>query len=1575
MNVNIPDDIRDILNRSLVTSNSLKLPEQLERATYLRVAKVIENLGGQWNRTAEAHVFAFDPRERFGLAIKNGVAVDYQKKLQQFYTPRSVAERLVCTVADVRKGERVLEPSAGRGIIAQAAVFCREARVQCIELDPINVEYLLSLGQRCLQADFLQVQVEELCPHGPDFDFVLMNPPFSKFQDCAHIRHAWNFLKPGGLLVAICIHNPLETHFANPDRFTTPRAAILEQFAEFAADASIDTLEEGTFQDTDVVTFILTMRKPLPLADSEALDTIEELCLSGPDPETARGDKQALIGDDLHLVMASANNAGDVGKQQYFTPLGLSQVLAQLLCRTRRVAVDLQMGGGALLAGTKAPELVGCDIDSRFARKPDHAAGEWSCTHGDLTLLYPLLVETEWRADLFVLNPPFSLRWHTDRLRPLRESKVDAVRECFKAGRDTVDSTLATLMIALDRSTKRGEGYLICNESTAIKLFGNPEQASSAKLEGGALRRHIWLWVSLPAGTFPEAPGLKPCVLYFAADHRDGPTHADCPSSDPAMLQAVLKTYSTMRYLYRKGDANYSGEQLDLGTLQKWKVVKREYAQRQDATATPDYNMMLRPDGTISVWLTPFQQCSTRIPKADAQALYDMQGKTPMGLVVSKETRDALQRAVRSPYWRVQTALTAAVDEAVGAYNADRASFYPLTRIQRLAFLDESDTIVCEKDFPAGGFLRGERYHIDCSSEKVERSAEKINLFGDEEFVTYSGQELLVKITNDDCAAMEFGYVASEDKRPENRFSLHDLIEYFQIPEVQDIAQVHPEAYQENRRLIQCVERMVRGEKDNGGTGPLPDATVDTTKDEPRQKLVGRIQLPSICPAKNQQDFRYEGYQLDDLARAAIVDGCILAWEPGLGKTIAIFTYPIIKGAKITLIVAPGSLHQQIIDEGMNRFGVKVRPLHDQDGFYQDALLQKYWRFLVTGRENEICPDGPEFWITSYTALGYNRGDEWSPKEDDHGDPIVTKKLQKDRLAAGLTAEFIYGIGEENDHGIRCVHRPTLATLLQPLVDCAMVDEAVRMKADDSYISLGVRRLRPRFRGALTGTPIKNRLDDIFWLAQWAAGGHEQACSRWPYANSNAAREEFADQHMIIERNHTREANAAAKGAARKIEKRTAMLCNVQRLWKLLCNVVLRRRKSNIGRAIVPKVVKPVRVMAGTKQREVYRHHLANPPTVTKAGKAMNDVSALLCQLTMLRQTACCPESDNLGAMRVHSSHSPKQAATLQIIIDLLNVGEQVVVLSPFQQFSTSLFARLREAGVPACLLDGRVSEHQRGQIARDFKTGQYAVLVGGLNSMGEGHSFECCANLIIPSLDWALDKNLQGEDRVHRIRSPKPVTIWQLVTTNTIDDQLLSLYGEKDDSSCIALDGDLYHDPEEEVSIGQLLRDATANFDPRAETVDESALALQWEQEKKLQLQRAALRYQEWHPPIVEALFARPGERKVTSREVRAAIAATDGLVAPPDAPVVMIAKGVPDATYGVLAGVTHPETIAGIKRAFLAFLAAGHYQDWRQAWRAFDPSKDDAPPPTVAKPAPSPIKAAAQEAGDWNFTALMDL
>ena len=138
-------------------------------------------------------------------AAKAGVQVVTAPQL--FPTPPDLAKRVV-ELAGIEDGDRVLEPSAGTGNLLRAITA---------DCESVAVELNATLAQRLCAGD-------EPWPHlvttwvGKDFltcngnlgmfDRIVMNPPFERGSDIAHIKHAMGFLRPGGRLVAICAAGP-----------------------------------------------------------------------------------------------------------------------------------------------------------------------------------------------------------------------------------------------------------------------------------------------------------------------------------------------------------------------------------------------------------------------------------------------------------------------------------------------------------------------------------------------------------------------------------------------------------------------------------------------------------------------------------------------------------------------------------------------------------------------------------------------------------------------------------------------------------------------------------------------------------------------------------------------------------------------------------------------------------------------------------------------------------------------------------------------------------------------------------------------------------------------------------------------------------------------------------------------------------------------------------------------------------------------------------------------------------------------------------------------------------------------
>lgn len=239
--VRLSGEVRDVLMRSSVNGNVIILPPgQLDRGLYIKVDQALANAGGKWRRGV-GHVFSSDAAPKLAAMLGTGVSVDEKKRDQAFFTPPGLAKR-VAEMADVCD-RTVLEPSAGMGHLAVACWLCGAYVVDCIER---NSEYLTSLTSAGLGdvhiADFLSVTAADL--EKEPYERIVMNPPFTKNQDIAHVRHALNWLAPDGILVAIMLNNQT-------------RKGFMGLVAEY--DPEIQELERGAFKEsgTEISTIIV----------------------------------------------------------------------------------------------------------------------------------------------------------------------------------------------------------------------------------------------------------------------------------------------------------------------------------------------------------------------------------------------------------------------------------------------------------------------------------------------------------------------------------------------------------------------------------------------------------------------------------------------------------------------------------------------------------------------------------------------------------------------------------------------------------------------------------------------------------------------------------------------------------------------------------------------------------------------------------------------------------------------------------------------------------------------------------------------------------------------------------------------------------------------------------------------------------------------------------------------------------------------------------------------------------------------------------------------------------------------
>jgi protein-L-isoaspartate O-methyltransferase len=168
-----------------------------------------------------------------------------------FPTPKPLAEEMVRR-AEIKPGESVLEPSAGKGDLADAV------KAEEPSADITTVERMSTL-RKILEAKGYKVSGDDFMQHEGKYDRVVMNPPFEKGQDAEHIQRAYEQLKPGGKLVALAS----EGTFSRADRRSTEFRNWLDSVG-----GTSDKVEPGVFagkdafRQTGVASRIVEITKP-----------------------------------------------------------------------------------------------------------------------------------------------------------------------------------------------------------------------------------------------------------------------------------------------------------------------------------------------------------------------------------------------------------------------------------------------------------------------------------------------------------------------------------------------------------------------------------------------------------------------------------------------------------------------------------------------------------------------------------------------------------------------------------------------------------------------------------------------------------------------------------------------------------------------------------------------------------------------------------------------------------------------------------------------------------------------------------------------------------------------------------------------------------------------------------------------------------------------------------------------------------------------------------------------------------------------------------------------------------------
>ncbi len=320
-----------------------------------------------------------------------------------------------------------------------------------------------------------------------------------------------------------------------------------------------------------------------------------------------------------------------------------------------------------------------------------------------------------------------------------------------------------------------------------------------------------------------------------------------------------------------------------------------------------------------------------------------------------------------------------------------------------------------------------------------------------------------------------------------------------------------------------------------------------------------------------------------------------------------------------------------------------------------------------------------------------------------------------------------------------------------------VLDEAQTVKNHRAKIYQCVRRLDVPFRLALTGTPMENRLMELWSLLSIVAPGL--------YAHPGRFKEVVADP---VEREGDAEALA--------------------RFQRRIRPFLLRRTKELVASDLPPKQEQVLEVQLTPRHRRIYDTHLQRErQTVLGLVEDFDKHRiAIFRSLTKLRQLS-------LDAALVDPAHENAGSAKIDVLVDHLTEvvaeGHRALVFSQFTSFLARVRDRLDREGIASTYLDG--STRRRGEVIDSFKQGDDAVFLISLKAGGVGLTLTEADYVFVLDPWWNPAVEAQAVDRAHRIGQDRPVMVYRLVSAATIEEKVMELKARKAALFARVIDGD----------------------------------------------------------------------------------------------------------------------------------------------------------------------------------------
>lgn len=304
-----------------------------------------------------------------------------------------------------------------------------------------------------------------------------------------------------------------------------------------------------------------------------------------------------------------------------------------------------------------------------------------------------------------------------------------------------------------------------------------------------------------------------------------------------------------------------------------------------------------------------------------------------------------------------------------------------------------------------------------------------------------------------------------------------------------------------------------------------------------------------------------------------------------------------------------------------------------------------------------------------------------------------------------------------------------------------IIDEAQYIKNHGTQVTKAVKEIRSEFRLALTGTPVENRLSELWSIFDFLMPG-------FLYSYEKFRKE--------IELPAVQYSNSDA----------------MERLQKMIRPFVLRRLKKDVLKDLPDKLEKDMFSPLESEQKELYEAHterLRLMLGMQSDAEFRTSKLQILAEITRLRQICCYPGLVYEG----YKGNSSKLEMCMELVQNAVNGGHKILLFSQFTTMLDVLAERLKKAKISFYVLTGATSKEKRARLVKAFNEDDTSVFCISLKAGGTGLNLTAADIVIHYDPWWNLAVQNQATDRAHRIGQQNVVSVYRLFMKDTIEERI----------------------------------------------------------------------------------------------------------------------------------------------------------------------------------------------------------